>query len=345
MLFSSSFDRRKVNPFIYVKFWRQACLPTLLYDAELFTLTPTSLLRLERCQSWFPKNIFYVPKFAPGPLLLALSCLNSVESEIATRKLLLSGRLINEPKMSPAVKGLFDSRTKSFFDSDITSLCVFPSIAEALHKYQLFHYFENWHNSSTFPIYSSWKKIVRDKIFDFERRAWDSFCESHPNRRVVQSCLENVSPFRLWSLSYVSRNLAVRSHLTCGPLSYSEELFVNELICTLITPWHGAHDIRWNRSQLVPIKFKSGPSYVKHTIANQFPDLVSRLHVQVSIMGNFGLNGSLPWLQNTDGAICFICKEDTESVTHFFFSTALISETILNLSGINSKSKLLGPTL
>ena len=31
-------------------------------------------------------------------------------------------------------------------------------------------------------------------------------------------------------------------------------------------------------------------------------------------MSNFGLNGSIPWLQNTDGAICFICKEDIESV-------------------------------
>ena len=115
---------------------------------------------------------------------------------------------------------------------------------------------------------------------------------------------------------------AVRSHLTCGPLSYSEileELFVNELICTLIAPWHGAHDICWNRSQLVPIEFKSGPSCVKHTIANQFPDLVSRLHVQVRLMGNFGLNGSLPWLQNTDGAICFICKEDILKVWRIFF--------------------------
>ena len=35
---------------------------------------------------------------------------------------------------------------------------------------------------------------------------------------------------------------------------------------TLITPWHEAHDIRCNRSQLVPVEFKSGPSYVKHTI-------------------------------------------------------------------------------
>ena len=159
VLFSSSFDRPKVNSLIYVKFWRQACLTTLLYGAELFTLTPTSLLRLERCQSWFLKHIFYVPRFAPGPLLLVLSCLNSVEPEIATRKLLLLGRLINEPKMSPAMKSLFDSRTKSFFDPDITSLGVLPSIAEALHKYELFHCFENWHNSSTFPIYSSWKKL------------------------------------------------------------------------------------------------------------------------------------------------------------------------------------------
>ena len=104
MLFSSSFDRRKVNPLIYVKFWRQTYLPMLLYGAELSTLTPTLLLRLEHCQSWFLKNIFYVPKFAPGPLLLPLSCLNSVKSEIAARKLLLLGLLINGPKMSPAVK-------------------------------------------------------------------------------------------------------------------------------------------------------------------------------------------------------------------------------------------------
>ena len=34
----------------------------------------------------------------------------------------------------------------------------------------------------------------------------------------------------------------------------------------LITPWHGDHDIRSNRSQLVPIQFKSSPSYVKHTV-------------------------------------------------------------------------------
>ena len=74
--------------------------------------------------------------------------------------------------MSSAVKSLFDSRAKSFFNSDITSLGVLPNIAEVLHKYELFDYFENWHDSSTFPTYTRWKKIVWDKIFDFERHAW-----------------------------------------------------------------------------------------------------------------------------------------------------------------------------
>ena len=36
MIFSSSLDRRKVNPLIYVKFWRQACLPTLLVLVAIF---------------------------------------------------------------------------------------------------------------------------------------------------------------------------------------------------------------------------------------------------------------------------------------------------------------------
>ena len=44
MIFSSNVDHRKTNPLIYVKFWRQACLPSLLFGAELFTITPSLLL-------------------------------------------------------------------------------------------------------------------------------------------------------------------------------------------------------------------------------------------------------------------------------------------------------------
>ena len=46
MIFSSNFDRREVISLIYVKFWKEACLPTLLYGAGLFTRTLTLLLRV-----------------------------------------------------------------------------------------------------------------------------------------------------------------------------------------------------------------------------------------------------------------------------------------------------------
>ena len=60
-------------------------------------------------------------------------------------------------------------------------------------------------------------------------------------------------PSHLWSV------------VTCSEI-LCRVIFANDGMGTLITPWHGDHDIRCNRSQLVSIEFKSGPSYGKHTI-------------------------------------------------------------------------------
>ena len=120
MIFSSKFDRPKTNRLVYIKFWKQACLPSLLFGSELFTLTPSLLLKLERCQLWFLKNIFYVPSFAHSTLILRLAGLNSIESEIDVKRLLFLGRLITEPKMATVVKNMFRSRAESYFDSSIS---------------------------------------------------------------------------------------------------------------------------------------------------------------------------------------------------------------------------------
>ena len=44
-------------------------------------------------------------------------------------------------------------------------------------------------------------------------------------------------------------------------------------------------------------------------IADCYPDLVSRLHVQIRVKGNFGLNGGVPWLTNTDGELCLFLQK------------------------------------
>ena len=137
------------------------------------------------------------------------------------------GRSITEPKMTSLIKNLFDSRTKSFFDSDISSLGVPQSIVESLKKFDPFYYFETWYSNSIFPTYPSWKSFVRDNILHFEKSAWYSYCETHPEMQIASSCLVNVTPFHFWSL------------------------------------------------------------------ADHFPDLVSRLHFQARLMGQLGLSGGI----------------------------------------------------
>ena len=139
-----------MKPLIYIKFGIEACLPSLLFGAELFSLTTTQLNELESCQQWFLKKIFYVPQFPPAKFLLKVSGLNSVESEIDVKKLLFLGRLFTEMKMASAVKSLFFSRVNSSFEAKYPALGVLSSICEALHKYDLFQHFELWHSEGVF---------------------------------------------------------------------------------------------------------------------------------------------------------------------------------------------------
>ena len=42
-------------------------------------------------------------------------------------------------------------------------------------------------------------------------------------------------------------------------------------------------------------------------------------------MGSFGLNGSVPWLKDKEGALCFMCK-DVENTYHFFLDCPQFEE-------------------
>ena len=148
---------------------------------------------------------------------------------------------------------------KSYFDTNVRSARVLLSISEALVKYSLFHHFESWYYSSTFPSYENWKRIVRDRTRVFENDAWLQFCDSHPDIYITQTCFENISL----------------------------------------------------------------PDFL--SLADEYPDLVTRLHTQARLMG-IGLNGSVPWLKDTEGALCFICKEDVENTYNFFLDCPQFKE-------------------
>ena len=67
------------------------------------------------------------------------------------------------------------------------------------------------------------------------------------------------------------------------------------------------------------------------SLADHFPDLVSRLDVQVRLMRQFGPSGGIPWLRDSDGAFCFVCKQDVESVTHFLLDCSYFRQKFLSL--------------
>ena len=136
----------------------------------------------------FLKIIFFVPKFAPNLLILQLAGLNSIESEINIRKLLFLDRLLTEPKMTFVVKSLFQSRATSYFDRNIKSIGVLPSVFDTLCKYSLFTYFETWFHNSVFPCYEEWKSILYREVRSSEMDKWTEYCVSHPNLHPEKAC-------------------------------------------------------------------------------------------------------------------------------------------------------------
>ena len=74
-----------------------------------------------------------------------------MESEIALKKLLFLGGLITGQKRNPALRSLFELRSKSLFNANIIYLGILPSICESSHKFDLFHYFDKRFQNSILP--------------------------------------------------------------------------------------------------------------------------------------------------------------------------------------------------
>ena len=73
-----NFVRKCVNPIIYLKFLKQACIPVLLSGAYIWSLTSTHLEKLERCQRWFIKRLFNLQDYTSNEILAIVSGIPSV---------------------------------------------------------------------------------------------------------------------------------------------------------------------------------------------------------------------------------------------------------------------------
>ena len=85
-------------------------------------------------------------------------------------------------------------------------------------------------------------------------------------------------------------------------------------------------------------------------LPDNYPELVSRMHIQIRLMGNFGLNGSVPWHVGTNRSHCLIYRHGTEDVTHFLLDCPFFKENAdfvwLNIkTRITETNRLDGPQI
>ena len=180
MLFSR-FDRRRTDPLVYLKIWKQACIPCFLFGSELWNLTP-DIEKLERCQRWFVTKVFYLPNHFDGFSLQSISGLTSIEIQIDIRKLFFFPRIFRNDGMSPVVRDIFRLRAKEYFrNPDCIPTGFMGDIVGLLKKYDLHSYFIVWINADLFPSYSSWKRIVNKKIYKYDKEKLLSYASEFSN--------------------------------------------------------------------------------------------------------------------------------------------------------------------
>ena len=76
------------------------------------------------------------------------------------------------------------------------------------------------------------------------------------------------------------------------------------------------------------------------SIADLYPDLVRHLHVQIRLMGNFGINGGVLWLTNTDGELLMIVSIIEHLITPLFLSQTVRSQLLVTSAMCKRKTLL-----
>ena len=197
-----------MNPMVYIRFWRQACIPALLFGAELWTVTKAGLEKLERCQRWFLKKLFHLPDFVDSLLLNVISGLPTIGSLLHQKKLYFLGRILTLPKVPKVVLDILKLRLNMLNGDSVSKPTGF--LGEILHSLEtcnLMPYLHLWQRVLIFPSYRKWKQIVNSRTIKHERAYFLTVSEEKPVVKLTLTAFANYSPSNFWSLTWNNPDL------------------------------------------------------------------------------------------------------------------------------------------
>ena len=206
MLFSADFDTRRMNPMVYIKFCRQACVPALLFGAEFWTVTKSGLEKLERCQRWFLKKLFHLPDFVDSLLLNVIGGLPTIGSLLHQKELYFLGRILTLPKVLEVVQDTLKLRLNMLnVDSGSKSIGFLGKILHVLETYNLIPYLHLWQSVSISPSFRKRKQIVNSRTYFL------TASEEKPVVKLTLTAFANYSPSNFWSLTWNNPDLVPKS--------------------------------------------------------------------------------------------------------------------------------------
>ena len=196
---------------IYVKFWKKVCIPTLLFGAELWTVTKTGLEKLERCQRWFLKKLFCLPGYIESSILYIISGLPTISTLLHQKRLYFLGRIISFKKIPKIVSDIFMARLHTLeYNNLVAPQGFLGEIAQSLKMFDLTSYLLLWQRVSIFPTYRKSKQIVNYRIFKFERKAFATLALEEPIVDFTLSAFSSCTRCKFWAFTSINPDLVLK---------------------------------------------------------------------------------------------------------------------------------------
>ena len=196
-----------LNPINSATLLKSIVLPRSLYGAELWNnLSGNEITVLERMLCFCCKIIQNLDKRCRSDMCRSMLGFYQMKGQIDLRKLLFLGRIVWLPDRAMPKK-IFKQRVLQFLvykgldNDDDTQMGFIPDIVKILQKYQLDDHWEKYIKTgfTEFPIYSSWKILIKKAVQTSEQREWLNRTENDEDFSLFKQVHSNTGqPSQIW---------------------------------------------------------------------------------------------------------------------------------------------------
>ena len=183
-----------------------------MFGSELWSLTKTDIACFERCENWFIRKVFHLPKLSSHLLLVKISGLISVEIEIAKWKLFFFARMALST-LDTVLCELFQACVRSFLTIQNNSFGFIKDVVFFIHTYSLSDYFDNWTRNRIFPSYFDWKRIVKSRTVAHENNAWTEYASVNQDIEILNKTFSCMTNNEFWEIVNRIPDLAFKRNL------------------------------------------------------------------------------------------------------------------------------------